>query len=158
MTGTLTLKGRTSPRLDALRAKRERLQVEATPHNGHESAPEKPRQPLTDNDVAQRKTLAEGRRICREWVCMKWPDLFNEDEPKPLPIGIYHELRKQRPEGVSNAALRSALTAWTRRPEYHQTLIKSTHRHDLAGNAVQEITDAHRRHAMERLKQLEGKT
>lgn len=71
---------------------------------------------------------------------------------KPLAIGIDKQLLASIP-GLDRKLLRIALGIHTNSLPYLKAIEKATTRFDLEGNAADEISDAHRAHAAETLKE-----
>lgn len=102
------------------------------PATGTESPPASPH-----NARALLKMLQETFPVFRE--CM------------PLAIGIDKQLLAQRPE-LDRKLMRVALGIHTHSLRYLKTMSKATVRFDLAGNTADEVTDTHRAHATETLR------
>ena len=70
----------------------------------------------------------------------------------PLAIGIDKQVMARLPE-ISRKTLRIALSMHTNSLRYLKTMEKATHRYDLDGNSGDEISEAHRQHASEVLRE-----
>ncbi|AIY39315.1 ProQ activator of osmoprotectant transporter ProP [Collimonas arenae] len=70
----------------------------------------------------------------------------------PLAIGIDKQLIAQSPE-INRKTLRIALGMHTNSLRYLKGMEKATHRFDLEGNSTDEVTDVHRTHATETLRE-----
>jgi ProP effector len=70
----------------------------------------------------------------------------------PLAIGIDKQLNTELPE-VSRKVLRIALGIHTNSLRYLRAMEKATHRFDLMGKQADEVTDVHRTHASEILRE-----
>lgn len=70
----------------------------------------------------------------------------------PLSIGIDKQLLARLPE-LDRKALRVALGLHTNSSRYLRAMAKATSRFDLDGNAAGEVTEAHRTHASEVLRE-----
>ncbi|HEY4316905.1 MAG TPA: ProQ/FinO family protein [Herbaspirillum sp.] len=70
----------------------------------------------------------------------------------PLAIGIDKQLIAELPD-VSRKVLRIALGIHTNSLRYLRVMEKATHRFDLAGKQADEVTDVHRTHASEILRE-----
>ncbi len=66
----------------------------------------------------------------------------------PLSIGIDKQILARQPE-IERKTLRIALGIHTNSLRYLKTMEKATHRFDIDGNAGDEVTDEHRKHAAE---------
>ncbi|HJW03489.1 MAG TPA: ProQ/FinO family protein [Azospira sp.] len=76
--------------------------------------------------------------------------VFRDD--LPLAIGISQQLAALYPE-VDPKLLKSSLFRHTNSIRYLKTMEKATQRHDLQGNPAGEVTEDHRQHAAEVLKE-----
>lgn len=70
----------------------------------------------------------------------------------PLAIGIDKQLLERRPE-LDRKILRIALGMHTNSLRYLKTMEKASHRQDIDGNSGDEVTEAHRSHARETLRE-----
>ena len=70
----------------------------------------------------------------------------------PLAIGIDKQLRARLPD-LDRKLLRSALGIHTNSLRYLKAMEKATVRFDLDGNTADEVTEAHRAHASETLRE-----
>jgi ProP effector len=70
----------------------------------------------------------------------------------PLAIGIDKQLRTRLPD-LDRKLLRSALGIHTNSLRYLKAMEKATVRFDLDGNTADEVTEAHRAHASETLRE-----
>mgnify|MGYP002369162441 FL=1 len=75
----------------------------------------------------------------------------------PLAIGIDKQIRELMPE-VDKKTLRAALGMHANSFRYLKNMEKATTRFDLQGNSVGEITDEHRAHAKETLRERAKKS
>ena len=95
-------------------------------------------------------------------LCERFPKAFNTDNRKPLKIGIIKEIIEiMRGEGgETGITLRQAIQWYTNGTAYHRAVINHTHRFDLEGNVVEEITPDQKHHAtltIERMKAIREK-
>ena len=95
-------------------------------------------------------------------LCERFPNAFNTDNRKPLKVGISKEIIEiMRGEGDGTGiALRQAIQWYTNGIAYHRAVIEQTHRFDLEGNAVEEITSDQKHYAtltIERMKAMSKK-
>lgn len=70
----------------------------------------------------------------------------------PLAIGIDKQLLAKQ-DGINRKLLRIALGMHTNSLRYLKVLEKATHRLDIDGQAVAEVSDEHRKHATETLRE-----
>ena len=73
--------------------------------------------------------------------------LFGE-QPRPLKRGIYADLLAARPEGLDAEGLKAALALHTRSTRYLSSVAAGQARHDLAGQAVEDMAPEHVLHAL----------
>lgn len=71
---------------------------------------------------------------------------------QPLAIGIDKALLAKMPE-LEKKVLRVALSLHTHSMRYLKTMEKATHRFDLEGNQADEVTDEHRTHAADTIRE-----
>jgi len=76
-----------------------------------------------------------------------YPQLFGE-QPRPLKRGIYADLLAARPEGLDAEGLKAALALHTRSTRYLSSVAAGQARHDLAGQAVEDMAPEHVLHAL----------
>jgi len=102
----------------------------------------------------------ERIRQAVDWLAQAFPLCFNIKEPKPLKLKIEHDILNQwvylsslpydRPI-PSRLLLRKAVGWYATRSTYYAAFDKATHRLDLEGKQAQEITEADKTYALERL-------
>lgn len=71
-----------------------------------------------------------------------YPHLFGA-EFLPLKLGIFQELLACHPEQFERAALKVALGTHTRSTRYLQSVAAGKQRHDLQGNAIEDVAPEH---------------
>jgi len=76
-----------------------------------------------------------------------YPKLFGE-QPRPLKRGIYADLLAAQPEGLDAEGLKAALALHTRSTRYLSSVAAGQARHDLAGQAVEDMAPEHVLHAL----------
>lgn len=89
-------------------------------------------------------------RSAQQWLSATWPHLFEEGRDlQPVTLRIHKEILQQpgRPDSVSRRALMEALKRHVTSFGYLYGVIKSTHRHNLQGEAVELISPAHKQWA-----------
>lgn len=88
------------------------------------------------------KKKRKGIKTALRWLYEKFPVCFNPKDLKPLKLNIDKDLYLLlKQEGaLSKSQLRDALAYYTRNIDYLKTVINGTHRYDLEGQQVQEIT------------------
>lgn len=70
----------------------------------------------------------------------------------PLAIGIDKQILSKQPD-LNRKCLRIALGMHTNSLRYLKTMEKATHRFDIEGNTVAEVSEEHRKHASETLRE-----
>lgn len=86
-----------------------------------------------------------------------FPEIFNDNRPKPLALGITQQLAQARRSGklkISLLTQRAAMNAWLHRPNYYRALAITPCRCNLDGTAAGFVHDDHRQHAIDRLKEI----
>jgi len=96
----------------------------------------------TDNPVQNARTLVK--------TLQETYAVFRDCQP--LAIGIDKQLLTRQPE-LDRKTMRIALGLHTNSSRYLKSMAKATHRFDLDGNPGEAVTDAHRSHATEVLKE-----
>lgn len=76
-----------------------------------------------------------------------YPKLFGE-QPRPLKRGIYADLLAAQPEGLDAEGLKAALALHTRSTRYLSSVAAGQARHDLTGQAVEDMAPEHVLHAL----------
>lgn len=71
-----------------------------------------------------------------------YPHLFGA-EFLPLKLGVFQELMARHPEQFERTSLKSALGLHTRSTRYLQSVAAGKKRHDLDGNAVEDVAPEH---------------
>lgn len=91
-------------------------------------------------------SAAELRRIYRH--------LFSKDKPKPLKVGIHHDILAAHPGQVSRKTLCALIEAQTRTMTYYETIAKGGPRYGLDGNIAGEINEREIALAQQRIVEL----
>ena len=103
----------------------------------------------TEPDVAAQKPLRPPRVQSVQPILEKlfelYPHLFGA-EFLPLKLGIFQDLLAAHPEQLERAALKAALSVHTRSARYLQSVAAGKKRHDLQGNAVEDVQYSHLTH------------
>ena len=89
-------------------------------------------------------------RAAQQWLSATWPHLFEDGRDlKPVTLKIHKEILQQpgRPDSVSRRALMEALKRHVTSFGYLYGVVKSTHRHNLNGEAVELLSPAHKQWA-----------
>lgn len=104
---------------------------------------------MTNDTRSPTSTPAQDARALLKTLQSSFP-VFNDYAP--LAIGIDKQLLTRRPD-IERKVLRIALGMHTNSLRYLKTMEKATHRLDLDGNVGDEVTDEHRKHASEILRE-----
>ena len=104
---------------------------------------------MTNDTTSPTSTPAQGARTLLKTLQSSFP-VFNDYAP--LAIGIDKQLLSRRPD-IERKVLRIALGMHTNSLRYLKTMEKATHRLDLDGNIGDEVTDEHRKHASDILRE-----
>ena len=90
-----------------------------------------------------------AREAALAWLATAYPKMFG-DEVKALALGIGRQVwPRAKAAGVQRRALHDALKWRTSSFRYFDALIADGMRFDLEGNAVEPVSDEHRRRALE---------
>jgi sRNA-binding protein len=120
------------------------------------------KQEVKKRDTAEDFLREKKARIRQavDWLAQAFPLCFNVKEPKPLKFKIEHDILNQwiylsslpyeRPM-PSRLLLRKAVAWYATRSTYYAAFDKATHRIDLDGKEVTEITEAEKVYAREKI-------
>lgn len=111
----------------------EKKKAKAIQHERNEKALKK---------LAYRQRL-EKKKQALDWLCSQYPLCFSQDEPKPLKRRIEKDvLAEDIPSDLpfSRLNIREAIAYYEGSPKYRKALITATHRYDLQGHPVEEVT------------------
>ncbi len=132
------------------------LLTKATPEP-EESKPEiSGAERLAENNRKQEQERTRNYYACRDWIFSTWPDAFNQDDIKPLELGVNKQILSEydRLGGAETLGfgrtlpIKRVLNGWTLRKAYLRALSQEgAFRHDLNGQAVEEVTPEHREKA-----------
>jgi len=101
---------------------------------------EKEQQVLKKQAYRQR---LEKKKYALDWLCEQYPVCFSKDEPKPVKRRIEKDvLSGNIPSDLpfSRLNIREAIACYVSSPKYRKALITATHRHDLQGQPIEEVT------------------
>lgn len=104
---------------------------------------------MTNDTRSPTSTPAQDARALLKTLQSSFPVFIDY---APLAIGIDKQLLARRPD-IERKVLRIALGMHTNSLRYLKTMEKATHRLDLDGNVGDEVTDEHRKHASEILRE-----
>jgi len=82
-----------------------------------------------------------------------YPQTFFAEQRKPLMVGIFEQLIEALPQ-LSKKRLRNAMKMYCVSEKYFESIITETHRIDLTGQPVTEISPEDKIHAEKELKRL----
>jgi sRNA-binding protein len=105
----------------------------------------------------KRQAQRQGARLALAHLCQRWPNCFNPKNPRPLKIGIAHDLSRELGEAALRPELKGALNLYCGNLDYLSTLRAGTPRLDLQGNEVGVVSREDELRAAARLKGQEGK-
>ena len=98
--------------------------------------------PAKAQTAKSRKTAkARIRKIKR--LVEHWPELFNREAPKPLKVGILHDVIADidaRGIQFGTGSLKAALAGYTQSTSYLRALSSGGQRYDLTGQPAGEVT------------------
>jgi ProP effector len=83
-----------------------------------------------------REAQRQAARSALAQLCQRWPKCFDLKNPRPLKIGIAHDLTRELGEAELRPELKGALNLYCGHPGYLSTLRAGTSRLDLHGNEV----------------------
>lgn len=112
-----------------------------------------PRRAPASNPARRAGPPEGGKRPARplhpvlEQLATLYPALFGET-PKPLKRGIFQDLLAAHPDALDKDALKTALALHTRSSRYLTVVASGQQRHDLAGQAVEDLAPEHVHHAL----------
>lgn len=98
--------------------------------------------------------VREKRQQLLERLIQNFPNCFSLEDPKPLKQKIHADIQSHFGEELSNHQfkdLRGCLHRYTNSKQYHQSMLVASHRSNLNGNPVEEISQEHREHSKQRL-------
>jgi sRNA-binding protein len=109
---------------------------------------------LASADIKARKASFRQFQAAKVWLEENFPKSFNFKKPKPLKLGIQHDLLSI-PSPYSKKLLRKCLGAYVNTKAYLEATLQDSWRYDLNGKKIEEVTQEQKDYA---LKQLEYKT
>lgn len=108
-----------------------------------------PAHPNPDSTVTSTSAPAQSPRALLKSLQTEFA-VFRDS--KPLAIGIDKALLARQP-GLQKKTLRVALSLHTHSMRYLRIMEKATHRYDLDGNPTEALTQEHRQHAADTIKE-----
>lgn len=105
-------------------------------------APIQSSEPSPPNDSSAKAVGQKSSQSVLEKLFELYPHLFGA-EFLPLKLGIFQELLASHPEAFDRAALKAALGMHTRSTRYLLSVAACKQRHDLQGNAVEDVAPEH---------------
>jgi ProP effector len=117
-----------------------------------------PTEPDVAAQMSPRAPRAQSVQPILEKLFELYPHLFGA-EFLPLKLGIFQDLLAAHPKQLERAALKMALSVHTRSARYLQSVAAGKKRHDLEGNAVEDVAPEHIYLAMlELFRRRQGRT
>ena len=107
-----------------------------------------------DEKKAAFALIKQKRQQLLKRLIQDFPNCFSLEYPKPLKQKIHADIQNHFGEELSNHQLkdlRGCLCRYTNSKQYHQSMLVASHRIDLNGNSVEEISQEHREHSKQRL-------
>lgn len=125
----------------------------------HEQAKKEKYQDLQQQRQKEREAKQKKKeeiKVALRWLYEQFPACFNPEDLKPLKLNIDKDLFSflEKENSPSKVKLRDALTYFTSNVYYLRTIINGTHRYDLDGQQVQEITQEQRDFAHDKLEKI----
>jgi len=117
-------------------------------------------QPKSAGGHAQGDARGPGRQDvpdCGPQLRQQFPALFG-GQPKPIKLRIQADIQERAPGQFTKQQLSAFLRRFTGSHAYLNALVKATHRHDLDGQPVEELSDEHRQVAIEELTRRRANT
>ena len=105
-------------------------------------APIQTSEPSPPTDSPSKAVVQKSIQSVLEKLFDLYPHLFGA-EFLPLKLGVFQELLASHPEQFERAALKAALGIHTRSTRYLQSVAAGKKRHDLQGNAVDDVAPEH---------------
>ena len=99
-------------------------------------------EPSPPTDAPSKPVVQKSIQSVLEKLFELYPHLFGA-EFLPLKLGIFQELLASHPEEFERSSLKAALGTHTRSTRYLQSVAAGQKRHDLQGNAVEEVAPEH---------------
>lgn len=98
----------------------------------------------------------EGIKTALGWLYEKFPACFNPKDLKPLKLHIEKDIYPYLEQGgaPSRIKIRNALKYYTHNINYVKSLISGSHRYDLLGQLVEEITLEQKTFAQDKLEKF----
>lgn len=101
----------------------------------------------------QIKKKREAAKAAVAMLADAYPGVFDLDQPKPLKIGIHHDLTED--SKISKTQMRKALSAYTRHYNYVACLASGGIRIDLTGAEGEAVTEEEMMHAKGRIEEID---
>lgn len=98
--------------------------------------------------------IKQKRQQLLERLIRDFPNCFSLEDPRPLKQKIHADIQNHFGAEFSKRQLkdlRGCLHRYTNSKQYHQSMLVASHRIDLNGNPVEEISQEHREHSKQRL-------
>ena len=101
-----------------------------------------------------REAQRQAARSALVQLCQRWPKCFDLKNPRPLKLGIAHDLTRELGEAALRQELKSALNVYCGNVSYLSKLRAGTSRIDLHGKEVGLVSHEDEQRAAARLKGL----
>ncbi|EJG6452254.1 ProQ/FinO family protein [Escherichia coli] len=112
--------------------------------------------------AAKRKSEKSRKKNIRrvERLAALWPELFSQESPRPLKVGIFDDLMEDitaRGISLGQGALRATQAYYVSSVRYYRSLMAGGVRYDLKGHPCGEVTQEHQLNAGKRLDEMKKK-
>lgn len=112
--------------------------------------PKKHKIALSPADIEAKKASFKKFQATKAWLEENFPKTFNFKEPKPLKLGVQHDLLSV-PCPFSKGSLRHCLGVYAHSKAYLEAIVQENWRYDLNGEKVEEVTQGEKDHALKLL-------
>ena len=99
---------------------------------------------------------SEEIKAAVQWLLTTYPECFNQEYTNPLKLKIEEDIFKDlSPDHkVTKMKIRQAIAYYTKNTHYLKAVMEGTHRFDLKGQEVEEITPQHKAYAQEKFEKI----
>lgn len=112
--------------------------------------PKKRKIPLSPADIEAKKASFKQFQATKAWLEGTFPKTFNFKGPKPLKLGIQHDLLSVACP-FSKGSLRHCLRVYVHSKAYLDAIVQENWRYDLKGEKAEEVTQEQKDHALKML-------
>jgi sRNA-binding protein len=112
--------------------------------------PKKRRISLSPEDIEAKRASFKQFQATKAWLEETFPKAFNFKNPKPLKLGIQHNLLSVTCP-FSKGSLRHCLGIYAHSKTYLEAIVQEKWRYDLNGEKAEEVTQDQKDHALKML-------